>query len=183
MRNLLSPRQQEILRLIKQKGNLSVEELQKIIGISQATAYREIQELSKMGFAAKTTGGISQIENSPTCCVQCRGETNSRTTFIIEQKDGEKLIACCSHCGMMALASNTNVRTAMTVDFIYGKMLNASLAWYVLNSDVSLCCNPSIISFSNRNDAIRFSKGFGGVVMDFAHARTSINKIMVITQT
>ena len=181
MKNL-SPRQQEILRLVKQKGNMSVEELRNAIGVSQATAYREIQELSKMGLAAKTTGGISQIENLPTSCVQCRGETNVRTAFIIEQKAGEKLLACCSHCGMMALANNTNVRTAMTVDFIYGKMLNVSQAWYVLNSDVSLCCNPSIISFSNHDDAIRFSNGFGGEVMDFSKAHRSINEMMAIIQ-
>ena len=177
----LSPRQQEILSLIKQKGNLSVEEIQKAINISQATAYREIRELSQMGLAVKTIGGIGQIENSPLHCVQCRGETNARTIFIIELKDGEKLSACCSHCGMMALAGNRSVKTAMTVDFIYGKMLNVSQAWYVLNSNVALCCNPSIISFSNRDDAIRFSKGFGGEIMDFASARKSINKMMAIT--
>ena len=181
MKNL-SPRQQEILKLIKQKGNLSVEEIRTTIGISQATAYREIQELSQMGLAAKTTGGISQIENSPTRCVQCRGETNIRTTFIIEQKDGEKLSACCSHCGMMALANNTNVNTAMTVDFVYGKMLNVSQAWYVLNSAVLLCCSPSILSFSNRDDATRFAQGFGGEVMDFINAQNSINKMMILNQ-
>jgi DeoR/GlpR family transcriptional regulator of sugar metabolism len=179
MKNL-SPRQHEILRLIKQKGNLSIEEIRKTIGVSQATAYREIQELSQMGFAAKTPGGISQIENLPTRCVQCRGETNARTTFIIEQKNGEKLSACCSHCGMMALANNTNVSTAMTVDFIYGKMINVSQAWYVLNSDVSLCCSPSILSFSKHTDADRFAQGFGGEVLDFIHAQTRINEMMAL---
>jgi biotin operon repressor len=179
MKNL-SPRQQEILKLIKQKGNLSVDELRKTIGISQATAYREIQELSQMGLAAKTAGGISQNENSPTRCVQCRGETNSRTTFIIEQKNGEKLSACCSHCGMMALTSNSNVSTAMTIDFVYGKMLNVNQAWYVLNSNVVLCCNPSILSFSNRDDAIRFTQGFGGEVMDFVRAKNMISEMMAL---
>jgi DeoR family transcriptional regulator, copper-sensing transcriptional repressor len=181
MKNL-SPRQQEILRLVKQKGNLSVEEIRQIIGISQATAYREIQELSQMGLAAKIPGGISKVENSSTRCVQCRGETNARTTFIIELKDGEKLSACCAHCGMMALASNTNVSTAMTIDFIYGKRINVSQAWYVLNSNVSLCCSPSILSFSNRDDAIHFSKGFGGEIMDFANAHNCINKMMALIQ-
>jgi DeoR family transcriptional regulator, copper-sensing transcriptional repressor len=178
----LSSRQQEILNLIKQKDDLSVEEIQKTIHISQATAYREIRELSQMGLAVKKIGGISRVKNSSLCCVQCKGETSARTIFIIEQNDGEKLSACCSHCGMMALAGNVHVRTAMTVDFIYGKMLNVSQAWYVLNSDVVLCCSPSIISFSGRDDAIRFSNGFGGEIMDFVNARKSINKMMAITQ-
>jgi nitrous oxide reductase accessory protein NosL len=62
-------------------------------------------------------------------------------------------------------------------------MLNVIQAWYVLNSNVSLCCNPSIISFSNRADATCFSKGFGGEVMDFSKARRSINEMMAIIQS
>lgn len=181
MKNI-SPRQREILKLVQGRNEVSIEELRQAIGISQATAYREIQELSQMGLVAKIPGGISQIENSPTRCVQCRGETNARTAFIIEQKDGEKLSACCSHCGMMALANNPNVSTAMTVDFVYGKMLNVSQAWYVLNSNVVLCCSPSILSFSNRDDANRFTLGFGGEVMDFTNAQKSLNKMMTLIQ-
>ena len=90
MKNL-SPRQREILKLIDEKKDLSIDEIQQAVGISQATAYREIQELSQMGLVAKIPGGISQIENSPTLCVQCRGETNARTAFIIEQK----MARCC----------------------------------------------------------------------------------------
>ena len=181
MKNL-SPRQREILKLIDEKKDLSIEEIRQTIGVSQATAYRETQELSQMGLVAKIPGGISQIEASTTRCVQCRGETNARTTFIIEQKDGKKLSACCSHCGMMALANNPNISTAMTIDFIYGKMLNVSQAWYVLNSNVVLCCSPSILSFSNQDDATRFSQGFGGEVMDYKNAQNSLNKMMTLIQ-
>jgi hypothetical protein len=181
MKNI-SPRQREIIKLVQEKRDLSMDELRQTLGISQATAYREIQELSQLGLVAKIPGGISKIETSLDRCVQCRGETNARTTFIIEQKDGKKLSACCSHCGLMALASNSNVSTAMTVDFIYGKMLNVSQAWYVLNSNVVLCCSPSILSFSNREDATRFTLGFGGEVMDFANAQKSLNKMMTLIQ-
>ncbi|MBI5945958.1 MAG: DeoR family transcriptional regulator [Chloroflexi bacterium] len=181
MKNI-SPRQKEILKLVQEKKDLSIEELRKTIGISQATAYREIQELSQMGLVAKVPGGISKIEATSDRCVQCRGETNARTTFIIEQKDGKKLSACCSHCGMMALANNSNINTAMTIDFVYGKMLNVSQAWYVVNSVVTLCCSPSILSFSNREDATRFTQGFGGEVMDFPNAQKSLNKMMTLIQ-
>jgi Fe2+ or Zn2+ uptake regulation protein len=181
MKNL-SPRQKEIVKLVQEKQDLSIEELRQALGISQATAYREIQELSQMGMVAKVPGGISKIEISSDRCVQCKGETNARTAFIIEQKDGAKFSACCSHCGMMALANNSNVSTAMTVDFVYGKMLNVSQAWYVLNSHVVLCCSPSILSFSNREDATRFAQGFGGEVMDFANAQKNLNKMMTLIQ-
>ncbi len=181
MKNI-SPRQREILKLVQEKKDLSIEELRQTIGISQATAYREIQELSQMGLVAKIPGGISQIESTSDRCVQCKGETNARTAFIIEQKDGKKLSACCSHCGLMALANNSNVSTAMTMDFVYGKMLNVSQAFYVLNSIVVLCCSPSILSFSNREDATRFTQGFGGEVMDFANAQKNLNKMMTLIQ-
>jgi hypothetical protein len=179
----LSPRQHEILKLVKETGYVSMEELRQILGVSQATAYREIQVLSQSGLAAKVSGGIGQIEHTSTRCIQCNGETSPRTTFIMEQEDGKQLSACCSHCGMMALANNSEVRTAMTIDFVYGRMLNVSQAWYVLNSDVTLCCSPSILSFSNHEDAIRFAKGFGGEVMDFANAQKSLNKLMTLIQT
>lgn len=181
MKNL-TPRQREILKLVEQKRDLSIEELRQATGISQATAYREIQELSQLGLVAKIPGGISQVEALPSRCVQCRGETNARTTFIIEQKDGKKLSACCSHCGLMALSNTPNISTVMTIDFVYGKMLNVTQAWFVLNSSVSLCCSPSILSFSNREDATRFSQGFGGEVMDFPNAQKNLNRMMTLIQ-
>lgn len=178
----LTPRQREILKLVQSKKDLSIEDMKQSIGISQATAYREIQDLSKMGLVAKIPGGISLMETVSNRCVQCRGETNVRTTFIIEQTDGRKLSACCAHCGMMALANNTEASTAMTMDFIYGKMLSVSQAWYVLNSSVVLCCSPSILSFSNREDAVRFTQGYGGEVMDFSNAQRNLNKMMTLIQ-
>jgi DeoR family transcriptional regulator, copper-sensing transcriptional repressor len=177
MKNL-SPRQHEIVRLVTEKGDLSIEELRQIINISQATVYREVQELVQLGLIAKVPGGVSRIKISPAGCVQCGRENNQRTVFLIEQSDGEKFSACCSHCGLMTLAKNTNVSIAMTTDFFYGTMLNASQAWYVLNSDVSLCCRPSILSFSNLEDAKRFVKGFGGEVLDYPSAQDKIKEMM-----
>ena len=77
--NNLTPRQREILKLVNQKGDLSVEELRQVIDISQATAYREIQDLAQMGLIRKVSGGISRVESSPQRCVQCGRENNPRT--------------------------------------------------------------------------------------------------------
>jgi DeoR family transcriptional regulator, copper-sensing transcriptional repressor len=177
MKNL-SPRQNEIVKLVTVKGDLSIEELRQTIHTSQATIYREVQELAQLGLIAKVPGGVSRVEISPTRCIQCGRENNPRTAFLIEQSDGEKYAACCSHCGLMALAKRTNVSIAMTTDFFYGTMLNASKAWYVLNSDVSLCCRPSILSFSNPDDAKRFVKGFGGEMLNYPSAQDKISETM-----
>lgn len=176
--NNLTPRQREILKIVNQKGDLSVDELREVIDISQATAYREIQDLAQMGLVNKVPGGISRVQNSPQRCVQCGRENNPRTVFLIEQNDGEKLAACCPHCGLMALAKRTDISTAMTTDFFYGTILNASGAWYVINSSVSLCCRPSTLTFSNPDDATRFAQGFGGQVMDFNQAQKMIKDSM-----
>ena len=172
--NNLTPRQREILKLVNQKGDLSVEELRQEIDMSQATAYREIQDLAQMGLINKISGGISRMESSPQRCVQCGRENNPRTSFMIEQTDGEKQVACCAHCGLMALANRTNVKTAMTTDFFYGRLLNASHAWYVLNSSVSLCCRPSTLTFSSEDEARRFTQGYGGEAVDFSEAQQKI---------
>jgi hypothetical protein len=43
-----------------------------------------------------------------------------------------------------------------------------------------LCCSPSILSFSNRDDATRFTQGFGGEVMDFVRAKNRISEMMAL---
>ena len=127
--NHSTPRQKEILKLISEKENVFARDLQKTLGISQATAYREIQKLVQMGLASKIPGGAGKIETASHHCVQCGVETNSRTAFLIEPKDGKQLIACCAHCGLMALVNLADIKSAMTTDFLYGTMINARHAW------------------------------------------------------
>jgi len=174
----LSIRQQKIMGMINQSKSLTIEQIQKVVGISQATTYRETQTLIKFGLVAKIPGGISQPEFSTSLCIQCGREINSRTVFIFEQKDGTRNTACCAHCGLMALSHRTDINTVMTTDFFYGTTLNARLAWYVLDSEVNLCCRPSVLSFSNNKDADRFVSGFGGTVMDFVTVHKAIDKMM-----
>jgi DeoR family transcriptional regulator, copper-sensing transcriptional repressor len=178
MEKKLTPRQREILRLVAEKGDLKVGEIQQTFDIAQATVYREIQKLEEMKLVVKIPGGVSRMEFSSKGCAQCGRENNPRTVFFFEHQNGEKFSACCSHCGLIALAKRTDIITAMTTDFLYGTMLNARLAWYVLDSVVCLCCRPSILSFSNQDDASRFVQGFGGQVFDFSSAQTKIKEMM-----
>jgi len=177
---IMSPRQREILNLVTRKGDLEIKEIHQTLGISQATVYREIQVLIDMGLVAGIPGGISTIEAQKSRCLQCGQENNPRTAVFIEQVSGEKLAACCSHCGMMAFSNLTNIRSAMTPDFFNGTMLNVRIAWYVVNSSVSLCCQPSVLSFSQREIAENFAKGFGGSVLDFFGTRKIIGDLMAI---
>ncbi len=179
--NNLTPRQQEIVKLVNHMESVSISELRKLMDLSQATVYREVQDLTQAGVVKKVPGGIGRIEFSPNRCVQCGRENNARTPFMIELIDGEKMVACCAHCGLMALTKRNNVSTATITDFFYGTLLNASQACYVLNSSVSLCCRPSTITFSNQQDGEHFIKGFGGQLHDFAGAIQIIKETMAFT--
>ncbi len=178
MKNL-SPRQRLIVQLVTQKGDLAVAEICQATGISPATAYREIQELTRLGQVAKIPGGIGRVEQAATRCLHCGREVSPRLAFLIERQDGSQQSACCAHCGLLALAE---VRSAMTTDYLYGTLLNAATSWYVLASAVSPCCRPSVLSFSDRQDAERFAQGFGGEVLDFSTAQVGVRKLMALSQ-
>ena len=65
----------------------------------------------------------------------------------------------------------------MPPDFFFGTMLNVREAWFVVNSAINLCCQPSVLSFSQRNVAERFAQGFGGFALDFVRARNKIGEM------
>jgi len=50
----------------------------------------------------------------------------------------------------------------MVTDCISGQPLPAEQAYYLLNSLVSVCCRPSILSFSSVEQVNNFRLGFGG---------------------
>jgi len=175
----LSPRQRLILQLVTQKGDLTVDEIRQATGTSPATAYREIQELVCLGQAVKIPGGLGRVDQTVARCLHCGREVAARLAFLLERPDGIQQSACCAHCGLMAL---NGARSAMTTDYLYGTLLNAATSWYVLDSAVSPCCRPSVLSFSDRRDAERFARGFGGEVMDFLDAQVGVRKLMALSQ-
>jgi nitrous oxide reductase accessory protein NosL len=44
-------------------------------------------------------------------------------------------------------------------------MISAGQAYYLVGSEVSVCCVPSILAFGTSTDAEKFQKGFGGQVL------------------
>jgi hypothetical protein len=176
--NALSPRQEKILELVNKKGSVTVDEIQQIMEISQATAYREIQALIQNGAATKIPGGLRRAESNLARCLQCGGELNARLSFLIEKRDGTQYNACCAHCGLMAINVLSDINTAMTADFLYGTMLNVRQAWYVLHDEIGICCTPSVLCFSKQEDAKRFVKGFGGSVVNFVDVQKMIKEKM-----
>ena len=69
----------------------------------------------------------------------------------------------------------------MVADFIYGRMVGASDAAYLVGCSVTLCCEPSILAFTCSDQASSFQQGFGGEIMDLAQALDYLRSKMAIS--
>ena len=63
-------------------------------------------------------------------------------------------------------------RELMATDFLTGVVMDARRAAFLINSSVKLCCSPAVLCFEHREDAGRFSLGFGGQVHTYSEILT-----------
>ncbi len=178
----LSDRQQQILELLQTRQRISTEEIRAHFDISPATASRDIHALVLAGLAVKASLGVKlappgEQSSQEKKCFYCNGTIKERTVFIIQMEDGSQRSACCCHCGLLAL-EQAGVNTALACDFLYGRMINARQAAYVLGSTVNLCCEPSVLSFDSEEEARRFQLGFGGDVYTMEPAIQKLKDLM-----
>ena len=165
-------RRRHILELLDTRRMLTVQELVAELGVSAMTVHRDLDRLAGAGYLAKTRGGAtlpSRAAPDPSTadlCAMCNRAISMRTAVIIQCPRRGRLCACCPHCGL-ALANLGHPTDLMLVtDFLYCRMISASEAIYLVDSEVPLCCCPGILAFANLQDAVRFQRGFGGEVMD-----------------
>lgn len=178
----LSNRQHDIYELLQAKRSLQVEEIEAGFAISVATAYRDMNALVTAGLAVKTTGGIRlaqpvDTKASDERCFFCGGSIKKRSMFVVQGPDGSQNKACCPHCGLLAL-DQTDAQAAFSSDFLYGRLVNARQAFFLIGSRVSLCCEPSVLCFANEEDALGFQAGFGGEVCDLPQALTRLKDMV-----
>ena len=180
----LTSRQQQILDLLTSNGRLTIEEIRAQYNVSTATAYRDANRLVGLGLAFRTMGGLQRENPSQTRvqgtgrCVYCGGAVNPRSLFTIQVNDDTIHSACCAHCGFMALTIHPEAVSAMTTDFIYGRMVNVRQAVYLVESIIHLCCTPSVLCFSTQDEAFRFQQGFGGRILDYHQTLDFITNTM-----
>lgn len=181
---MLTERQEKILEWLQTHRNASIEELRAQFAVSTATAYRDARALVQSGMALKMNGGVrlappSDSAHAESKCFFCGAPVNERAPFIIQLQDGSQRRACCPHCGLMSL-SHPKVATALASDFLYGRMVNARQAAFLLGSSVHLCCTPSVLCFANEADAQRFQAGFGGQVFGLDQAVAELSRVMAL---
>ena len=165
-------RREIILETLRQSGRLSMEEIVRDLGISTMTANRDVRQMEDEGLIRRERGGIALPSPvvKPEACMLCRRSVPERTRFIFSAPSGEITTACCPHCGVSQLAGESSSAHVFATDFLYGTLVGASSASYVIGSQVRLCCAPSVLSFENLEDALRFQTGFGGEVMSLDQA-------------
>jgi len=177
-------RETRILEYLKNNGSASIQQLVEAFGVSNMTIHRDLNKLADAGLILKKHGGAILSGNSRVTedreggCAMCGKTLSTRSLFIIKLENGEERRACCGHCGLMLHSHADAAWKSMTTDYLYGHMVSATQAVYLMGSEVSICCVPSILSFGSRQDAEKFQKGFGGVLVSLDQALNQLQGMM-----
>lgn len=175
-------REKKILELLQKQGSASIQELVEAFGVSNMTIHRELNKLAEAGVIQKKHGGVSLVTKSPADgsnqCVMCNKPISARTVFIIQLENGEQKRACCAHCGLMIQSQSKDAIQSLTADYLHGHIISANQAVYILGSDLTICCGPSVLSFGSRQDAEKFHTGFGGTLATMEEAIQYLYRMM-----
>jgi hypothetical protein len=172
-------RQNLILEWLAANGSLTIDALSERLEVSPMTVHRDLDALARDGRVVKVHGGVALAqpapENRASLCRMCDRPVQQRTAFTIRLENGSVQTACCPHCGLLLL-DDQKVASVLATDFLYGRVVNAAQAVYLLESQVAICCVPSVLAFADADDARRFQKGFGGKPMTFTEARHHLHE-------
>lgn len=166
----LSYREKLILEEVQHSGHVTIKDLAEKMRVSAMTIHRDVNKLSAEGLLTKVHGEVLLPEKKVTeaeGCAMCRKPVAARTAYLLILADGKQKQACCPHCGLMMQMhlQKENVWQPMATDFLHGHILSANQAFFVIGSDITICCAPSVLTFGAAREAEKFVTGFGGSVV------------------
>lgn len=166
--------------MAREQHTLTIDAIADRLHVSTMTIHRDLNELARTGLVEKVHGGaalagVRDTAPSAHTCHLCEMPVSTRTTVLF-QTEREQLYACCPHCGFLMLDDLAQASSVLVRDFIYGRMVNAVQAVFLLQSDINLCCMPSALAFSSLDDARRFQRGFNGWTANFDEARQFLTR-------
>jgi hypothetical protein len=164
-------RRRQILDLLAKEGTVSLREIAEKYSVSMMTIHRDVEVLARQGALQRVRGGIQLASPVPVkigICAACNQPVTNRSGFFIFTHSGSRVEACCPHCGIMLASRVGGARELLATDFLYGTVMDARRAAFLVSSSVRLCCSPSILCFENHEDAARFRSGFGGQVLTYS---------------
>jgi len=183
-------RRKEILNWLEKDGVLSLAEIVDYFGVSKMTIHRDLERLEHSQALKRIHGGAASLKQLPKeeqessfenlsqiKCLICNRPPSQQLLYTITLKNGEQKVACCPHCGISAhLMLGDQVVTALTADFLSGRLHSAQHSYFVMEGVVAYCCKPSILTFDDEEMALRFQKGFGGKIGRFNDAMAFLKK-------
>lgn len=179
MSTIPEQRRDQILIWLRADHLLRIDELAQRLDVSNMTIHRDLDTLMAAGLVEKVHGAVrlpNAYKVTTDVCHLCEMPVKPRLQFMITTQSGQTLRACCAHCGVLLLDIHTDVATVLLRDFLYGRMINAHQAHFVLRSRISVCCEPSVLAFATLEDAQDFERGFGGEVLSFAEIRHKLDE-------
>lgn len=176
-------REKRLLEYLQSNESASIQELAEALGVSNMTVHRDLNRLAETGQVRKKHGGATlhrEIagKRASSSCDMCGKTVSQRTIFTVKFKHGEMKTACCAHCGLMLHSNEKDAWQSLTADFLYGHMISAEQAYYLIGSQVNVCCVPSLLSFGSKEDAQKFQRGFGGKVAKLREAVQYLSGLM-----
>lgn len=183
---LPAERQYQIKTLLTNNKTMKISDLSSKLGVSDMTIHRDLKPLINDGFIIKTFGGVTlnevtvQTNKDPVTCVICHREYDDRLAYRLISANDKIEIACCAHCGLIRHRQIAeNVIQAMCHDFLTQTTISAPSAWYVMNTSINIgCCQPQVLTFELKEQALKFIKGFGGNVYQFNEAIEVVHEQM-----
>ena len=169
-------RRDYILKELRKTGRVQVSELSEALEVSRMTIHRDLDALAQEGLLKKVFGGaISTTEHNQAnqigLCAMCGRPVSVHTRVILQKNSGEHIEACCPHCATLLLETRDDIVSGLAMDFLHGKMINLKTSAFLVNPNVEVCCTPSVLCFSSREEAARFQLGFSGKLADLKDAQ------------
>ncbi|HFQ95223.1 MAG TPA: DeoR family transcriptional regulator [Anaerolineae bacterium] len=171
-------RREYILNRLRKEGRVQVRELSQELGVSHMTIHRDLDYLSTQDDRVKKVfgGAIMERPYPPEVgkCAMCGKPVPTRTAISLQTFSGERLEACCAHCGLLLLETRDDIVSGMATDYILERVVNLKAAVFLIESDVVVCCSPSVLCFGDEEHARRFQQGFGGEIADLDEAKKQV---------
>ncbi len=170
-----------MLEVLRSRGTVTISDLARLLGVSEMTVHRDLRQLESQGLVQRVFGGatLARPQGAAFKCGVCGAPVEKRLDFVVELTSGDRLVACCPHCGLMLLhRAGSSAETAVTFDFLSRQTVNAKDATYLVDCSVGPCCVPSVLVFNRREEAEAFRSAFGGALGDLGFALEWLSRVM-----
>ena len=101
-------------------------------------------------------------------CAMCRKEATGKTICRIGIDEAQKVKTCCAGCGVKMLKRLGSQKGGSAMCYSTGQRIDLRKAYFVVGSDARICCSPSVLAFSSREEAEKFVTEHQGEIKRFS---------------